>query len=511
MTENTTGGLISARAALGDKALLVADKDRLTYGDLDRRSRAVAGGLMAAGVRRGSRVAMLFGNKPDFVVAFFAITRIGAIALPISTMSTAEELRGLFDDSDTEFLISDFKYRNRDLVALVKEATGAEEGALATPNLPVMRRIWFGLQALETAGEGHEAEVAAAQAQVSPADVLVVVHTSGSTSKPKGVVHTQGSMIRHARNMLPIRKLTSEDVLFSNSPWFWIGGLVYGLLSTIVAGSRLICSAASAPETLDLLEAERPNLTNGFVGTIMNLVSDPSYAGRDLSFMRGGNLYPLVAEDVRPKDPELRHNLMGMTETGSVYLLGDHENDLPENQRGSFGGLAPDMYTRVIDPETGEETTGEGEIWVRGQALMQGYYGQERHKVFEPGGWFRTGDVMRKDADGLHYFKGRRSGMIKTAGANVSPREVEIVLAELLPGTQPIVLGLPDPERGQIVVAVVVGDGPVDEAGLRQAMKGRLSGYKVPRRIVTMPDAQLPKLSSGKVDMTRLAEVLRAV
>src|SRR5262249_41937848 len=153
---------------------------------------------------------------------------------------------------------------------------------------------------------------------------------------------------------------------------------------------------------------------------------------------------------------------------GSVYLLGDHEHDLPESQRGSFGRLAPGMDSRVVDAETGEAAE-EGELWVRGHAVMQGYYGQERHKVFEPGGWFRTRDVVRKGADGLHYFKGRRSGMIKTAGANVSPREVEAVLAELCPGALPIVLGLPDPERGQIVVAVLVGDAQVDEAGLRLA------------------------------------------
>jgi acyl-CoA synthetase (AMP-forming)/AMP-acid ligase II len=511
MTEDTIGALITAQAALGDKPLLVADKDRLTYGELDRRSRLIAGGLLQAGVARGSRVAMLFGNKPDFVATFAAITRIGAVALPISTMSTEEELRGMLDAADVEHLITDHKYRNRDLAAVVKVATGGEPGTtLMSPDLPVLRRIWVGLEALEAAGAGQEDRVAAAEAQVTPADVLVVVHTSGSTSKPKGVVHTQGAMIRHARNLISIRRFGPDDRLFSNSPFFWIGGLVFSLLSTIVAGARLICSAASPAETLDLIEAERPNLTNGFVGTIMNLVGDPSFAGRDLSFVRGGNLYPLLDAAVRPKDPELRHAMLGMTETGSVYLLGDHEDDVPESQRGSFGRPAPGMQTRLVDPDSGKDTT-EGEMWVRGYAVMQGYYGQELRQVFTPDGWFRTGDLMRVDADGFYYFKGRGNAMIKTAGANVSPREVEAVLAELCPGRLPIVLGLPDAERGQIVAAVIVGDGPVDEGALRQAVGGRLSRYKVPRRIVSMSDAQLPKLSSGKVDMTRLAEVLRAV
>jgi acyl-CoA synthetase (AMP-forming)/AMP-acid ligase II len=202
--------------------------------------------------------------------------------------------------------------------------------------------------------------------------------------------------------------------------------------------------------------------------------------------------------------------MLGMTETGSVCLIGDHEADLPEHQRGSFGRPTPDIEARIVDLVSGEDAQ-EGELWVRGPALMQGYYGLERRDTFAPGGWYRTGDTVRIDADGLYYFKGRSSAMIKTAGANVSPREVEGVLAEMTPGSVPVVLGLPDPDKGQIVVAVVIGDGPVDEAGLRSALRVRLSPYKVPKRIVALADAQVPKLSSGKVDMNRLAELVRGL
>ena len=120
----------------------------------------------------------------------------------------------------------------------------------------------------------------------------------------------------------------------------------------------------------------------------MNLVNDPSFAARDLSFIRRGNLHPLVAADVRPRDPELRHAMLGMTEMSSVYLRGDHENELPEHQRGSFGRPVPGMETRIVDPDTGLDAE-EGECWVRGQGVMQGYYGKERSEVFEPGGWLR--------------------------------------------------------------------------------------------------------------------------
>jgi acyl-CoA synthetase (AMP-forming)/AMP-acid ligase II len=511
MSNDTLGELLAARTALGDKPLLVADQQRLTYGEADRRSARVAGGLMAAGVRRGDRVAFLFGNKPEFVVAFLAVARIGAVAMPLSTMSTEAELEDLLDGSDAQFLISDRQYRGRDLAALVAAATGAHPDVeRLEPRLPALRRVWIGLEGLEAAGAGQAELVAAAEAEVTSADAMVIVHTSGSTSRPKGVIHTHGAILSYVRAVLPLRGLGSDDRLFSNSPFFWIGGLVFSLVSTIGAGSRLICSSAKPAETLDLIEAERPNLTNGFVGTIMNLVSDPSFAARDLSFIRGGNLYPLVAADVRPADPELRYNLLGMTETASVCLIGDHERDLPEKHRGSFGRPVPGFEMRIVDPETGEEAS-EGELWVRGRPVMQGYYGKERRETFVPGGWYRTNDIFRVDEDGQFYFRGRHDAMIKTAGANVSPREVEMVLTELSPGHIPIVFGLPDPERGQIVVAVLVGDAPIDPGALREWTGERLSRYKVPRRFVAMPDPEVPKLSSGKVDMKRLAEVVRGL
>ena len=507
---DTIGAVLAAQAGLGDKPFLVADQDRLTYGEADRRSRRIAGGLMAAGVRRGDRIALLFGNKPGGVVALLAAARLGAVAMPLSTMSTEAELEDLLDGSDAQYLISDAEYRGRDLAAVVSAATGATPNIpVMTPRLPTLRRVWVGVEGLEAAGEGQDGLVAAAEAHVTPADPMVIVHTSGSTSRPKGVIHTHGAIFGYIRAVLPLRRLGPEDRLFSNSPFFWIGGLVFSLLSTLVAGARLVCSSAKQPsETLDLIEAEQINLTNGFVGTIMNLVHDPSFAGRDLSFIRRGNLYPLLSPEMQPADPELRHNLLGMTETCSVCLIGDHENDLPEKYRGSFGKPVPGFEMRVVDLETGQDAS-EGELWVRGRPVMQGYYGRERHETFAPGGWYRTSDVFRIDDEGFFYFRGRADAMIKTAGANVSPREVEIVLTELAPGHQPIVFGAPDPERGQIVVAVLVGVEPIDAAALREAAAAKLSRYKVPRRFVVMPDPEVPKLSSGKVDMKRLAEAVR--
>ena len=152
-----------------------------------------------------------------------------------------------------------------------------------------------------------------------------------------------------------------------------------------------------------------------------------------------------MPDDVRPANPDLRHAMLGMTETGSVCLVSDDESDQPEHRRGSFGRPAPGFEATVVDPDTGATCgPGEpGELCLRGPFLMEGYYGRERHEVFDADGWYRTGDLVVVDADGFFYFKGRRGDMIKTSGANVSPREVEAAIRDLT-GLTAHVIGIAD-------------------------------------------------------------------
>ncbi|MGB8391692.1 class I adenylate-forming enzyme family protein, partial [Mycobacterium sp.] len=309
--------------------------------------------------------------------------------------------------------------------------------------------------------------------------------------------------------------LTVDDKLFCNSPFFWIGGFAFGLLATLVAGSTLVCSnAGDAGQTLDLLETEKPTMTNGFSAGITYLADHPSFAGRDLSSMRRGNLYPIMAPDARPADPELRHNMLGMTEAGSVVLISDDESDQPESRRGSFGKPAPGFATMIIDPDTAE-TVGRGEIGelcIRGPYLMQRYYKRSREECFDADGWFHTGDLVHTDADGFFYFAGRLSTMIKTAGANVSAAEVEKAIAKVTGGMAAYVVDLPDAEHGQLVAAVIAlpdgsDIGAFHETSLRERLRAELSAYKIPKRFVALPRAEIPLMPSGKVDTQQLRKL----
>ena len=523
--------LLRARAETrAEHPLLICDGDVLTYSDAVSRSEPLAKALMASGTGVGSHVGLLYPNGSDFVVGWLAATRIGAVTIPLSTLSTSSELRVLLRQADVEILLAAATYRTHDycerLGAAVPEIDFGAPPPLLAPSVPVLRRIAFdraptgahtGWSMRSLLGGGADVDdqaLAAAEESVRPSDRLVIVHTSGSTGDPKGVIHQHGPLIRHQNNLNELRAYAIQEVLFCNGPFFWIGGVGYSLLATLLAGGTLVCSnAPDASAVLDLIEQTRPTMVNGFAQSIAHLPKDPSFSARDLSSIRRGNLYPIMPDDVRPADAELRHNMLGTTETGSVCLASEDESDQPENRRGSFGRPVPGFNAKIVDPGTGVTcAAGElGELWLRGPFLMEGYYGRERHETFQPGGWYRTGDLFFVDAEGFFYFKGRGSEMIKTSGANVSPREVEAAILEET-GLVAHVVGIDDDERGQLVAAALrVPDGreAPDPDVLQTRLRARLSAYKVPKLILIMPDADVPMMSSGKLDLPTLKERFR--
>ena len=219
--------------------------------------------------------------------------------------------------------------------------------------------------------------------------------------------------------------------------------------------------------------------------------------------MRRGNLYPIMAPDVRPADPELRHTMLGMTEAGSVITISEDESDQPEHRRGSFGRPAPGFETKVVD----------GELCIRGPYVMQRYYKRSREECFDADGWFHTGDLVRTDADGFVYFIGRRDAMIKTAGANVAPAEVET--CDRQGGRRDRRARARTPRRRA---------GTAGRRGRRGARtapsstrprcainsRRELSAYKIPRRFAAVRRSEIPVLSSGKVDLTALQKMFDA-
>jgi acyl-CoA synthetase (AMP-forming)/AMP-acid ligase II len=188
------------------------------------------------------------------------------------------------------------------------------------------------------------------------------------------------------------------------------------------------------------------------------------------------------------------------------------DRDLPEELRGAFGKSAPGVEHKIVDPETGAtvDVGMEGEICVRGYNVMQGLYKLEREATFDADGFYHTGDMGRFNADGWLFFTGRAGDLIKTAGANVTPREVEVVMDAYPEIKASYVVGVPDPDRGQNVAAAVIlkKDAKLSLEALRERLRGDLSAYKIPRHIDFFADGELPFTDSGKIDKRRLTELL---
>jgi acyl-CoA synthetase (AMP-forming)/AMP-acid ligase II len=518
----TVGDVLRTQAASrGDHPLLICDSERISYAEAERLSASMARALVGLGAGKGTHVGLLYPNSAAFVVGMLAAARIGAVVIPFSTFATAVELRDQLIHSDTEILLAAASYRSHDyvhrLTLVVSGLSPGSEDRLFDAAAPHLRHVVFdGLRTCRPAEAVTEALLTAMEGDVDGSDPLAIIYTSGTTSRPKGVVHTHAALLNHQRSLNTVRELTATDKLFCNSPFFWIGGLGFALLATLLAGSTLVCSnAEDAGQMLDLLEAERPTVTNGFAAGVAHLARHPSFGRRDLSSMRRGNLYPIMARELRPVDPELRHNMLGLTEAGGVVLISADETDQPESRRGSFGKPALGLQIKIVDSHTGTpvEDGAPGQLCIRGPALMQRYYKCSREECFDADGWFHTGDLVAADRDGFVYYLGRSGSMIKTAGANVSPAEVEQAIAKFTGGAVAYVLGYPDPERGELVVALIAleDNAQFDELSLREQLAAELSAYKIPKRFVAIPTTELPMLPSGKVAIRELLRFFDAI
>nr|MDT0663685.1 fatty acid--CoA ligase family protein [Micromonospora sp. DSM 115978] len=360
-------------------------------------------------------------------------------------------------------------------------------------------------------GQGAGPTIArAAEAEVRPSDDLVLVSTSGTTASPKSVVHTHGSLVRHAYVLARNRRVTPSDRIYSPMPFFWVGGLTMVVLQALSTGAAVLTQDVFEPgATLRLLERERATFVSCWPQASRAMADHPDFAKRDLSSVRGGTLLEALPPERRPAEPDLMPNLLGMTETGGPHTMPVVPDEpLPPERRGSFGRPLPGVQHRIVDPATGTELPvgAEGEIQVRGIILMDRLYKLERHEVFTPDGWYSTGDQGWFDEAGHLHFTGRASALIKTAGSNVSPAEVEAVLCGLDDILHSFVIGLPHPTRGQVVGAVVVprrGVSLTIEAVTSHARRD-LSSFKVPSVVQFVFEDELPMLPTGKVDRAAL-------
>jgi acyl-CoA synthetase (AMP-forming)/AMP-acid ligase II len=502
MTPTIPALLARAAAEFGAQSYVVTPTDRITYADAEQRSADAARWLLGEGVGKGTRVGLFFANGTDWVIWWLAVSRIGAVAVPMSTLYAPAEIAKVLRLADIGLLIAPGRVLNIDVADRLEAALPGLAGQperLALPTAPYLRRIvltgdtnrnrsWAISRDESDPGVAPEI-LAAVETEVSPADLAIMVHTSGSTADPKGVLHTHGTLVRQTSAWpTAIRTVTGSGEharILCAMPFFWIGGLLATTGALHEPVTLLVLPRLDAETALDLIESERATGIVGWPAFTQRLREHPSFASRDLSsapMLRDGPL-DIAMTDVPDGFPV--HRTMSETAGGFAFT-----------------------QMRIVDDDGQPVPDGTvGELLIRGVGVMAGYNKRERAETFDEDGWYHTGDrVFRRDGDPRLFYVGRTSELIKAAGANVSPLEVEAVIEQFAEVAQCVVVGVQDPVRGEEVCAVVVPAAAmdVDVEALAAQTRNQLSSYKVPTRWAVATSDQIPTLPSGKLNRKAL-------
>jgi acyl-CoA synthetase (AMP-forming)/AMP-acid ligase II len=516
----TLGGFLAEVAdRYGDHQALVFDDPlqggatvRWSYADLRAEAERIGRGLVALGTRPGESVGILMGNRPEAVAAIFGAALAGAVAVPMSTFAPRPELAFMLDRAEVVVALTQDR--------LLARRFGGDLAALA-PERPALRHVavlgtpsWDELAA--AAATVDPADLAARAGAVTPDDDALVVFSSGTTSTPKAVLHRHRAPALQFWVQARIFGRHEGTRMWTSLPLFWTAGLNTAVGATLAAGGCWVAQETFEPgEALALMARERVTEPYSLPHQTGALEEHPDWPVTDLSSLTcvfGKSAYarhPTVTGDTRWVMPVG----YGLSETCAFFVT--HWWDTPrELARASMGRLLPGNRLRVLDPATGAaQGVGDvGELAIAGPTLMRRYLGRAPEDCVDADGFFHTGDLGWVDADGYVHFEGRATEVIRTAGANVSPAEIEVQLRACPPVKLSRVVGVPDPRVDQLVVAcVTLKDGAeASEADIQDFLRARVATYKVPKRVLFFPDGQIPMTDSDtKVRDEALLDLVR--
>jgi fatty-acyl-CoA synthase len=509
----------SVAERFGEREAIVDGGRRLTYAALAQRVDTVASALVKSGVRTGNRVALVMGNTIAFVESLFAVCAIGAVAVPINTFALADERHWTIAHCDASTLLLASEIRGHRYVAdLLGHAPGLARcagGEVYVPEFPALRSVvvlgdvdaapWCTTwDDFLTAGHAVPAGVITAlRHAVSPADQAMILYTSGSTDRPKAVVHRQRAFCMQSQRLAELMDTRPDDRVWSSLPLFWTAGLVMGLGSSLAAGATTILQESfDPPRTLDLLERERVTTIHAPPHIAARLADLPDIRERDLSaLVRMSGRSPLPAVLGRTGDAWDPVGAYGLSETFTV-VTGIPADADPEDRGRSKGPLLPGVSIRIVGPDGEDLPAGAvGEIAVWSPTMMCGYYKADPGEGFDERGYVRTKDAGFLDDHGLLHWEGRQSGVIRTSGVNVSPYEVETVLSSWKRVQLAQVVGLAHPTLGEEIVALVVArpDDPVTADDVLGHLRASLAAYKVPHRVLFVSVEDFEMTGTDKV------------
>ena len=517
---HTLPALLDAMARrFPDREFVVDGERRWTYREFRRDARSLAKGLVRLGVGPRDKVALLMGNRAEWLLGDFAVTMLGATLVAVNTWYRTYELSHVLGHSDCTTLVTADRYLGQDYIAMLQEIRA---------RLPLLRRVvclpeagdavppgMVSFASLERlGGDVDDAEIDALAGAVRPDDVAYFLYTSGTTSMPKGAQLCHGGIVGNGFNIGERLHLRETDRVWMGISLFWAFGCENALPAAMTHGGAIVLQRAFAPEAaLALIEREQCSVYYGTQNMTLALVEHPDRARRDLSSLRtgltiGGPRAVRLGIELGARE---MCQCYGLTECYGNSAVSDAAEPAALREE-ACGRPLPGTEIVIADPATHASLPpGQiGEIKIRGH-VMPGYYNDpERNaEAFDADGFFLSGDLGWLDADGFVHFHSRLKEMLKSGGILFAPREIEEYLTSLPEIGEAHAVGVPDARKEEVVAcAVVLRDGArLDPGELIARCRAALAGYKVPAHIWVVGPEELPRTATGKVQKFRLREL----
>lgn len=512
----TIAALLQEQARVhGQRDALVAGSTRITYAGLDQEVRARAHRFCALGVQADDKVAILMGNRPEWITTALAIASIGATVVTINTWATAREIEYMLGHADVTLLIAGRRFLKTDYAGLLGELEPRRQ------RLPLLRAVlgvgsdlpddWQPLLPAQPCAPtpAQQADLDRRRAAVRPIDVAIILFTSGSTSVPKGVQFQHGALIEAPWHMAERHGVVAGDRVWLGLSLFWAYGCANVMMGALTHGAALVLQEHfEAGEALRLIEQQRCTVLFATSNMVRAMYEHPERPLRDLSTLRSGAAagnreQRLRALELAPKAV----NCFGMTETYG-HSHATSADDPLELTLLSCGRPVDGFQQKIVGSDGRALPPGQvGELRIKG-FVTPGYYKQDA-ALFDDEGYLRTGDLACVDENGYMFFHGRSKEVVRTGGINVAPSEVESVLLSHPSVHAAYVIGLPDPERGELLAALLV---PKPGCSIRPDTittfcRERLAAYKIPRRLRVIEEKLLPQTSTGKVHRRQLGQL----
>jgi acyl-CoA synthetase (AMP-forming)/AMP-acid ligase II len=494
---DTLSVLFSAERTAQDVALVAPEDGRaITFGELERVVGELAGRLRAIGVERGDRVALVLPNGPEFVQLLLAITSLGAAAAPLNPAYTVDEHSFYLADLDP-----------RALLVPAGDMRAAREAAGAAVRVVDVLAGDGGRPGLAVGGRPVEREEPFDAGNAD--DVALLLHTSGTTSRPKQVPLLQRNLVASARTIAAHYRLGRDDVSYVAMPLFHVHGLVASVFGAFAGGGSAVVPGRFSPRRF-WAQASEHRVTWFSAGPTLHQMILDKQAGEAapaaLRFARSCSsaMSPALMQRIEDVYGVPLLEAYGMTEASHQMS----SNPLPPDPRpaGSVG-VPTGTEIRVVDADGADVPAGaSGEVVIRGPGVTPGYLNNpEANADAFRDGWFRTGDRGAFE-DGYLRLQGRIKEMILRGGENISPYEIEDVLLAHPAVSDAVCFAVEDELYGEEVAAAVVATGGVDEGALRDHCRERLAPFKVPKTIRIVP--QIPRTATGKLQRRRVGALL---